>query len=87
MLAKLNAATVKAIENLMEGEDSKPHKVAEGHVMYRLDSRKAASVRPMEEVKNEIKNRIYSRKRGPEFERYINQLKEDAYIQIFSEIK
>jgi parvulin-like peptidyl-prolyl isomerase len=87
MLAKLNAATVKAIANLKEGEASKPQKEAEGHVMYRLDSRKAASVRPMEEVKNEIKNRIYSRKRGPEFERYINQLKEDAYIQIFSEIK
>jgi peptidyl-prolyl cis-trans isomerase SurA len=87
LLAKLNAITVKAIANIKEGESSKPQKEAEGYVLYRVDSRKPVAVRPMEEVKNEIKNRIYSRKRGPEYDRYINQLKEDAYIQIFSEIK
>jgi peptidyl-prolyl cis-trans isomerase SurA len=87
LLAKLNAITAKAIANLKEGEVSKPQKEAEGYVLYRVDSRKISAVRPMEEVKNEIKNRIYSQKRGPEYDRYITQLKEDAYIQIFSEIK
>jgi peptidyl-prolyl cis-trans isomerase SurA len=87
LVGKLNALTVSAIANLKEGEVSKPQKEPEGFVMYRVDSRKVAAVRPLEEVKNEIKNRIYSRKRGPEYERYISQLKEDAYIQIFSEIK
>jgi len=87
LLAKLNSLTVNAIANLKEGDVSKPQKEPEGFVLYRVDSRKPAAVRPLEEVKNEIKNRIYSRKRGPEYERYINRLKEDAYIQIFSEIK
>ncbi len=87
LVGKLNAQTVNAIANVREGEVSKPQKESEGFVIYRIDSRKQAAVRPLEEVKNEIKNRIYNRKRGPEFERYINQLKEDAYIQIFSEIK
>jgi peptidyl-prolyl cis-trans isomerase SurA len=87
ILSKLNIITVKAIANLKEGEVSKPQKETEGFVMYRVDSRKPAAVRPLDEVRNEIKNRIYNRKRGPEFDRYINQLKEDSYIQIYSEIK
>jgi peptidyl-prolyl cis-trans isomerase SurA len=87
LLSKLNAVTVNAIANLKEGEVSKPQKEKEGFVLYRVDARKPAAVRPLDQVRNEIKNRIYNRKRGPEYERYINLLKEDAYIQIFSEIK
>ena len=87
LLSKLNSLTLNAIANLKEGEVSRPQKEPEGFVIYRIDSRKTAAVRPLEEVKNEIKNRIYSQKRGPEYQRFINQLKEDAYIQIFSEIK
>ncbi|MBN1570287.1 MAG: peptidyl-prolyl cis-trans isomerase [Acidobacteria bacterium] len=87
ILSKLNALTLKAIEGLKEGDSSKPQKEPEGFVLYRIDSRKVAAVRPLDQVKNEIKNRIYAGKRGPELERYINQLKEDAYIQIFSEAK
>jgi peptidyl-prolyl cis-trans isomerase SurA len=87
LLSKLNSATVKAIANLKEGEVSKPQKEPEGFVLYRVDSRKITAVRPLDQVRTEIKNRIYARKRGPELERYINQLREDAYIQIFSEAK
>ena len=87
ILSKLNATTVNVIANLKEGEVSKPQKESDGFVMYRVDSRKPATLAPMEQVKNEIKNRIYNQKRGPEFQRFITQLKDDAYIQIFSEIK
>jgi peptidyl-prolyl cis-trans isomerase SurA len=87
LLSKLNSDAVKAIEGLKEGEVSKPQKIKEGFILYRVDSRKPAAVLPLEQVKDDIKNRIYQRKRGPEFERYVNALKEDAYIQIFSEIK
>lgn len=87
LVSKLNAATVKAIAGLREGEISQPQKVSEGYIIYRIDARKEASVRPFEEVKDEIKNRLYEKKFNPELERFITQLKEDAYIQIFSEIK
>ena len=87
LLSKLNSATVNAIANLKEGEVSKPQKEREGFVLYRVDSRKVAAVRPLDQVRNEIKNQLYNRKRGPEMERYINQLRDDAYIQIFSESK
>jgi peptidyl-prolyl cis-trans isomerase SurA len=87
LLSKLNVDTAKAIEGLKDGEVSKPQRIKEGLILYHIDSRKLAATRPLDEVKDEIKNRIYQRKRGPEFERYINALKEDAYIQIYSEIK
>lgn len=87
LVSKLNAATVKAIAGLKEGEISTPQKVSEGYIIYRIDAHKEASVRPFEEVKDEIKNRLYEKKFNPELERFITQLKEDAYIQIFSEIK
>jgi peptidyl-prolyl cis-trans isomerase SurA len=87
LLSKLNPDIVKAIEGLKEGENSKPQKIKEGFIVYHVDARKLTSLQPLDEVSNEIKNRLFSRKRGPELERYINQLKEDAYIQIFSEIK
>jgi peptidyl-prolyl cis-trans isomerase SurA len=87
ILSKLNSATVKAIANLKEGEVSKPQREREGFALYRVDSRKVATVRPLDQVRNEIKNQLYNRKRGPEMERYINQLRDDAYIQIFSESK
>ena len=87
LLSKLNSVTVNAIANLKEGEVSKPQKEKEGFVLYRVDSRKVAAVRPLDQVRNEIKSQLYNRRRGPEMERYINQLRDDAYIQIFSEAK
>jgi peptidyl-prolyl cis-trans isomerase SurA len=87
LISKLNADAAKAIEGLKDGEISKPQKIKDGMIIYRVDARKTASTLPLDQVKDEIKNRIYQRKRGPEFERYINALKEDAYIQIYSEIK
>jgi len=87
LMAKLNATIVKAIANLKEGEVSRPQMEKEGYVIYRIDAQKHAGVLPLDQVRDKIKNRIYGDKRGPELERFISQLKEDAYIQIFTEIK
>lgn len=87
LLAKLNPDTVKAIASLKEGEASKPQKTAEGYILYRMDARKPAVVRPLEEVKDGIKDALYQQKRNPEYDRFISQLKEESYIQIFPEMK
>jgi parvulin-like peptidyl-prolyl isomerase len=87
ILSKLNADTVKAIAGLKDGEVSKPQMIREGFIIYRVDIRKASASFPMEKVRSDIRNRIANKKRGPELERYINQLKEDAYINILSEMK
>jgi peptidyl-prolyl cis-trans isomerase SurA len=87
LLSKLNMDTVKAIAGLKDGEISKPQREKDAYVIYRIDSRKLSVVRPLDEVRNYIKNRLYEQKFNPELERYISQLKEDAYIQYYSEIK
>ena len=87
LLSKLNADTVKAIAGLKEGDVSKPQKIKEGIIIYRIDTRKAAATIPLDQVSTQIKNRIHARKRGPELERYVNQLKEEAYINILPEMK
>jgi peptidyl-prolyl cis-trans isomerase SurA len=84
---RLNAETRKAIAGVEEGEISAPRKSVEGLVIYRVDVRKQAIVRPLEEVRDEIKNILFQQKRGPEYERFMTQLKEEAYIQIFPEAR
>jgi parvulin-like peptidyl-prolyl isomerase len=83
---KLNPEIAKAIANVKEGDTTPVLKTKEGFILYRVDTRKAAAFKPLEEVRDEIKNRIYQQKFNPEFDRFISQLKEDAYIQIFGEI-
>ena len=87
LVSKLNAETLRAIKGLNEGEVCKPQREKNGYLIYRVDSRKLSVVRPLEEVRNEIRNRLYEKKFNPELERYVSQLKEEAYIQYFSEIK
>jgi peptidyl-prolyl cis-trans isomerase SurA len=87
VLSKLNPDIIKAIEGLNEGDISAPQKYKEGYMIYRVDTRKPASVQPLEKVKNYINDRIFQRKFAPEYNRYMTLLKEEAYIQIFAETK
>jgi peptidyl-prolyl cis-trans isomerase SurA len=84
---KLNPEIAGAIANVKEGDVTAVLKAKEGCILYRVDARKPAAYQPLDEVRDKIKNRIYEQKFNPEFERFIAQLKEDAYIQIFGEIK
>ena len=87
VIDKLNAEIRKALVGVEEGEISAPQKSAEGIIIYRVDVRKPAIVQPLDEVRDEIRNILYQQKRNPEYERFMTQLKEDAYIQIFSEMQ
>ncbi len=85
MVSKLKSQTMEAIKGLKESDISYPSKTDGGYVIYRIDSRKPKTVKPLEEVREEIKNRLYTSKFNPEYERFIAQLREEAYIQIYSE--
>jgi peptidyl-prolyl cis-trans isomerase SurA len=87
LTAKLNPAITGAIANLKEGEFTGVQKGADSFIIYRVDARKPAVVRPLEEVRDEIRNRLWEQKFNPEFERFVSQLKDEAYIQIFAETK
>lgn len=85
--AKLNPDIANAIANVKEGDVTPVLKTRDGLVIYRVDTRKPTTVKPLEDVRDEIRDRIWKQKFQPEYERFISQLKEDAYIQIFGEIK
>ncbi|HSP06592.1 MAG TPA: peptidyl-prolyl cis-trans isomerase, partial [Acidobacteriota bacterium] len=87
LTAKLNPDIAVAIATVKEGDVTSIQKTKDSYIIYRVDLRKPASVRPLEEVRDEIRNRLYQQKFSPEYDRFIMQLREDAYIQIFSEIK
>ncbi|HSW39248.1 MAG TPA: peptidyl-prolyl cis-trans isomerase [Acidobacteriota bacterium] len=74
------------IAGLKEGEVSKPLRVEDSYVIYRVDVRKEKTVQPLEEVRSKIMQTLYNQKWGPEYDRWIEQLKEEAYIQVFPEV-
>jgi peptidyl-prolyl cis-trans isomerase SurA len=86
MVAKLDKQFATAIASVKEGDISEVIKIKEGFAILRVDSRKPSVVRPFDEVKGAIRNFLAARKRAPELDRFITQLKEDAYIQKFSEL-
>lgn len=84
---KLNPELAGAIAKVAEGSVTPVLRTREGFVIYRVDSRKKAANVPLEQVKGEIQNRLFMQKFNPELERFVAQLKEEAYIQIFSDTK
>jgi parvulin-like peptidyl-prolyl isomerase len=86
IVAKLDPQFATAIASVKDGDVSEVIKSKEGFAILRVDSRKPSVVRPFEEVKADIKKYLYGQRRQPEMERFIAQLKEDAYIQKFSEL-
>ena len=85
LIEKWHPDIVKAVSGLESGDISEPQEIKEGYVIYRVDSRKHSTVPPLEEVESKIKERLYREKYDPELERYVNRLKEEAYIQIYPE--
>ena len=83
---KLNDETRRALVGVEEGDVSEPQRSARDIVIYRVDARKPAIVRPMDEVRDEISELLYMQRRSPEYERFMTQLREEAFIQIFPEM-
>jgi peptidyl-prolyl cis-trans isomerase SurA len=87
LTSNLSASIVRAISGVKVGEISDVQKEKTSCVIYRVDERKEAKARPLDEVRDEIRKTLYDQKYNPEYESYIAQLKANAYIQIFSETK
>ena len=87
VVERLNAEIRKVLEGVEEGKVSSAQKSSEGLIIYYVDARKPAAVKPLDEVRNEISNTLFMQKQSPEYERFITQLREEAYIQIFAELR
>jgi peptidyl-prolyl cis-trans isomerase SurA len=85
--SNLSAEIARAIASVKAGDISEVQKEKSSCAIYLVDERKEAKARPLEELREEIREILYKQKYNPEYESYVAQLKTDAYIQIFSESK
>jgi peptidyl-prolyl cis-trans isomerase SurA len=84
---KLTPEMANAIAKYKEGEVTKPQLMKEGFVIFHIDSRKASTIRPLEEVQDSIQDQMGNAKYEQEYARFVAQLKEDAYLEYLTEIK
>jgi peptidyl-prolyl cis-trans isomerase C len=64
------------------GDTSEPVKTAQGLAIVKLTGRRKALTRSFEEVKQQIKNRLYRDKRQDSMESFVKQLRDKSKIQI-----
>jgi len=80
----LPEAFARAIKRLKTGAVSSPIRVKDGfHFIQLLESKKAGSVKDVEQVKNEISIRLKREHRIAEKERLLNTIKNDVQIQTY----
>jgi peptidyl-prolyl cis-trans isomerase SurA len=84
---QLNPELAKAIAGVKEGEITPVIPSSDSFSIYRVDQKKESVTPPLDEIRDKIKERLWEAKFQPEYQRYLNQLREEAYIQVFSEIK
>lgn len=85
LIEKWHPDIAAAIKGLEAGDITEPQKTREGYVIYRVDERVHSVIPPLEEVESEIKNRMFMERYKPELDRYVQRLKDEAYIQIYPE--
>jgi peptidyl-prolyl cis-trans isomerase SurA len=72
----------KVIFRLNKGEVSKIVKSNLGYHIFQAGKKTEPRILRMDEVKDQIKNAIYAKKSEIEYLKWMNELKEDAYIDI-----
>ena len=71
-----------AIADLEPGDISKPINTAIGYHIIRLDERTQPELRQYAQVKTEIQNLIYQQKSDDQYHKWIDELKDKAYIEV-----
>ncbi|MDH5265117.1 MAG: peptidylprolyl isomerase [Betaproteobacteria bacterium] len=70
----------KAIEGLKPGDLTPVLRTERGYQLLKLESASDTTIKPFEEAKDEIADRIANEKRVGEYEKYITRLRADAII-------
>jgi parvulin-like peptidyl-prolyl isomerase len=72
----------RAVAALQPGQISEPVETADGIQIIRLDEKKTAQFRPLEEVKNEMQGLVFQQKSADRYQRWMTDLKSKAYIEV-----
>ena len=72
----------RAVAALEPGKVSQLVETTDGIHLIRLDEKKAAQFRPMEEVKNEMQGIVFQEKSADRYQQWMTDLKSKAYIEV-----
>ncbi len=80
-LSEVSADLVKLVEPMKPGEVTQLLRTPRGYQLLQLESLTPAQVKPFEDAREEIGNRVFTDKQRVEFEKYIGRLREEAIIE------
>jgi peptidyl-prolyl cis-trans isomerase SurA len=78
----LAAGLQEAVENLGEGEMTPWIEMPNGWYLIKLEEKKESRLKPFEEVKKEIEDKLFNQEQQVKVEQYIKDLKDRSYIKI-----
>lgn len=72
----------RAVAALQPGQVSDPVETADGIHIIRLEEKKTAQFRPLEEVKTEMQGLVFQQKSADRYQSWMTDLKSKAYIEV-----
>jgi len=72
----------RAVAALQPGQVSDPVETTDGIHIIRLDEKKTAQFRPLEEVKTEMQGLVFQQKSADRYQSWMTDLKSKAYIEV-----
>jgi parvulin-like peptidyl-prolyl isomerase len=80
-MSEVSPDLVKLVEAMKPGQVTEVLRTARGYQLLQLVSLTEAQVKPFEEAREEIGNRVFTDKQRAEFEKYIARLRAEAIIE------
>jgi parvulin-like peptidyl-prolyl isomerase len=80
-ISDLNPQIATALGKLKAGEITEPIRTGAGWVLYKVDARSETGVRPFDEVRGEIQQRIMGERVGKETEKFLEKQRAIALIE------
>jgi peptidyl-prolyl cis-trans isomerase SurA len=78
---ELSAAAQQTIEGLKPGGVSEPIRLAKGWQIIKLESATQTVIQPLDQVRDQVSNKVFMSKRGAEMEKYVKRLRSQAVIE------
>jgi peptidyl-prolyl cis-trans isomerase SurA len=80
-VSDLNPQIASALSALKAGEMSPPIRIATGYLLYKVDARSETGVKPFDEVRNEVQQRIFNDRIERESVKFLEKLRAIALVE------